>query len=147
LKPLSFTASVNTSVRAPREIYRAPVEEKPTYLYTKGGDIGLYPTLFALLPDYGVGFTVLVAGADPSNVQLAISELVASIMSPTLEKAAKVEAMKKYAGTYRQEGGNGTMVLDVLDGPSLIMTKWMADGTNVKEVLGQGPVRLYPSGL
>jgi len=62
LKPLSFTASINTSVGAPWGINRAPIE-KPTYLYTKGGDIWLYSTLFALLPDYGVGFAVLVLGS------------------------------------------------------------------------------------
>ncbi len=34
------------------------------------------------------------------------------------------------------------MVLDVLDGPRLIITQWMANGTNVKGLLGQGTVRL-----
>jgi len=31
------------------------------------------------------------------------------------------------------------MVLDVLDGPGLIITQWMADGANIKEVLARAP--------
>jgi hypothetical protein len=35
--------------------------------YTKSGDVGLYSSLFALVPDYNIGISVLTAGDNPNR--------------------------------------------------------------------------------
>jgi hypothetical protein len=47
--------------------------------YTKSGDIGQYSTIFAMVPDYGLGFSVLAVGEGTSPgvaVQLARAYIV-----------------------------------------------------------------------
>lgn len=38
-------------------------------IYSKGGDVGVYSTILALIPDHDIGFTILAAGAAP-NAQI-----------------------------------------------------------------------------
>jgi hypothetical protein len=35
--------------------------------YSKGGDIGVYSTWLGLVPDYGIGISVLAAGDNPNR--------------------------------------------------------------------------------
>jgi hypothetical protein len=46
--------------------------------YSKSGDVGAYSTYFGLVPDYGIGITVLAAGDTPHNQ-------VASVRDPIIE--------------------------------------------------------------
>jgi hypothetical protein len=47
--------------------------------YTKAGDVGAYSTLFAMVPDYGLGFSILAAGAG-SNAGVAVQLVRAYIV-------------------------------------------------------------------
>ncbi|KFY45814.1 hypothetical protein V494_00747 [Pseudogymnoascus sp. VKM F-4513 (FW-928)] len=149
LKPLSFTANDGALVGAPWEIYKAPLPERSVWMYTKDGDLGAYSTKLALIPDFGIGITYLGGGDDPGNVKDVITDIVAAIGVPAIEKAAKEEATNVFAGTYQREGSNDTFVIAIDANPGLLVRKFVINGTDA--VLGFGAtgdqIRLTPSGL
>jgi CubicO group peptidase (beta-lactamase class C family) len=92
LKPNAFRSNVNDSVGASWEIFRAP-GERVSYLYTKAGLLGSYPSQLALMPDYNVGFTVLAAGkAGLPQVQV-LSNMLAEIFYPASKPLQKRKPM------------------------------------------------------
>ncbi|KAF5684903.1 beta-lactamase 2 [Fusarium denticulatum] len=157
MKPLSFTADPQVAVGAPWEIARVPSTNRTSWMYTKGGKLGMYSSLMALLPDWGVGLTVLAAGTDAPGVVGMIPGVIVSKLVPALEQAAKRQARQRYSGLYGDEG-NG-MVLAVQDSlPGLGVTSWLVDGRDMFDSIqlivsesstGSGNVsmRLYPTGL
>ncbi|KFZ03606.1 hypothetical protein V502_10808 [Pseudogymnoascus sp. VKM F-4520 (FW-2644)] len=149
LKPLTFTANDGTLVGAPWEIYKAPLPERSVWMYTKGGDLAVYSTQIALLPDFGIGFTYLGAGDDPRAVKAVITDIVAAVGVPAFEKAAKEEAANVYAGTYQREGSSDTFVIAVDANPGLLVTKFLINGTDVVAGFAAAgdQIRLTPSGL
>ena len=82
MKPSTFTANVSANVGAPWEVFRAPVNDKPTWMYIKQGAIDLYQCTLALLCDYSVGFTV--STADDFNANTIHSDIVPEILSAAL---------------------------------------------------------------
>lgn len=78
MKPVTFTANPNVSVGAPWEIVRAP-SNRTSFIYAKLGDVISYSTIMGLIPDYDVGFTILLAGAQP-GFALNNREILASIL-------------------------------------------------------------------
>ncbi|KAJ3525903.1 hypothetical protein NM208_g11436 [Fusarium decemcellulare] len=145
MKPLGGTASLTNSVGAPWEINRLSLPISPgsnrtriSDLYTKlGGNAG-YAAVFALSPDHGIGFSVLVAG-------------------PT-EHAAVENAALNYAATFADDSdpsSNLTLTVDK-DRPGLGLESWNVNGTDWRSNLtlpGLDPlpsssftVRLYPMG-
>jgi CubicO group peptidase (beta-lactamase class C family) len=149
MKPQTFTANDNFAVGAPWEIYKGPLADKTTWMYTKGGDIGLYSTNFVLLPDYDMGFTILTAGDDSLDVNNVITDIVAAIGVPAMENAAKEEANRVYAGVYRDSKTGDTLTLDLDENPGLLVSEWQLNGTNAAKAFLDGgfKVRLNPSGL
>jgi hypothetical protein len=59
---ISFTSNTNRVVGAPWEINRTP-GDRLSFISSKAGNIGAYPSILAFLPDYAIRFTVLAAGA------------------------------------------------------------------------------------
>jgi hypothetical protein len=107
MQPHAFTSNPNVSVGAPWEILRRP-SQRTSWMYAKAGDLGLYCSQIALLPEYGVGFSVLGAGAASiPNVQI-VSDLLTATYVPALEAAAKEEAHTVYGGTYHDAESNST---------------------------------------
>ncbi|KFY97341.1 hypothetical protein V500_02107 [Pseudogymnoascus sp. VKM F-4518 (FW-2643)] len=155
MKPHTFTANSAMLVGAPWEIYKAPLAERDVWMYTKGGDVGAYSTNFALLPDYGIGFTVLAAGGDPHQVTTIVSDIVAAIGVSAFQKAAKEEAEIVYAGTYHGiDSGTAAnesdiLVLTVDSNPGLLVSSWSINGTDIISAFRAVgyQVRLNPSGL
>ncbi|KAH6664213.1 beta-lactamase [Halenospora varia] len=138
LKPTSFTGNPNMAVGAPWEIYKAPLEHKTSWMYTKDGDIGF--------------FTVFAAGDDVGGLQYALPNLVAEIIVPAIDKAAKEGANRVFSGSYHLGNGtNDTLSIDVDDHPGLKVTEWIVNGRDIiKPYLGadgEGEVRLFASGL
>jgi CubicO group peptidase (beta-lactamase class C family) len=127
MQPHAFTSSPNVSVGATWEILRAP-SQRTSWIYTKAGDLGLYCSQIALLPEHGVGFSVLGAGAASiSNVQL-VSDLLAATYVPALEAAAKEEAYTVYAGTYHDAESNSTLIITTNSDPGLVISEWTFNG-------------------
>ncbi|KAL7757436.1 hypothetical protein ACKLNR_011963 [Fusarium oxysporum f. sp. zingiberi] len=158
MKPLSFTADPQVAVGAPWEIARVTsTTNRASWMYTKGGQLGMYSSLMALLPDWGVGLTVLAAGTGASRVVGMIPGAMVSKLVPALEQAAKRQARQSYSGRYGDERNGMTVaVQDSL--PGLGVTSWFFDGRDMFDSIrlmvsgsstGSGNVsmRLYPTGL
>ncbi|KAM0077565.1 hypothetical protein ACKRZS_009901 [Fusarium odoratissimum] len=158
MKPLSFTADPQVAVGAPWEIARVTsTTNRASWMYTKGGQLGMYSSLMALLPDWGVGLTVLAAGTGASGVVGMIPGTMVSKLVPALEQAAKRQARQSYSGRYGDERNGMTVaVQDSL--PGLGVTSWFFDGRDMFDSIrlmvsgsstGSGNVsmRLYPTGL
>ncbi|KAI7762389.1 hypothetical protein LZL87_006784 [Fusarium oxysporum] len=158
MKPLSFTADPRVAVGAPWEIARVTsTTRRASWMYTKGGQLGMYSSLMALLPDWGVGLTVLAAGTDAPGVVGMIPAAIVSKLVPALEQAAKRQARQSYCGRYGDER-NGMTVTVQNSLPGLGVTSWFYDGRDMFDSIrlmvsgsstGSGNVsmRLYPTGL
>lgn len=102
MKPTTFTSSLIGAVGMPWEIYRASIDpgsNRVVDIHTKGGNVGVYSAPLALLPDFNVGFVVLVA-SEADGAPYIFSDLIAEVVIPALEEAARQEADSVYAGTY-----------------------------------------------
>ncbi|OAA65327.1 Beta-lactamase/transpeptidase-like protein [Niveomyces insectorum RCEF 264] len=160
MKPNAFLTDARAAVGAPWEIQRAPdgPGAPARWMYTKAGDLGLYSSTVILLPELGVGVSVLSAGTDTTNAVRILSDAVATSWVPALRAAAAAEAATAYAGTYTDARSNSTLVVAVNDSnPGLSVRSWTYGGVDVLALLGevegidettqQIVVNLYPSGL
>lgn len=155
MRPLTHTSSLDYAVGAPWEILSFG-NDRPIDLYTKSGDIGTYSSVLVLDPDHGVGFTVLGAGANTHESMALAADLVSAILLPALETAAKEQAHSHFAGTYALSHLNSSITITTDDGPGLVVTSWVNNGTNMFTsymALGgitdpsQLSIRLYPTSL
>lgn len=168
LKPQTFTSDVNVSFGAPWEIFRAP-SQRVSYMYTKAGGLLQYASHIVLIPDYGVGFTVLAAGPTSALATIQVNNLVVEAFYPALDAAARAQAEVNFAGQYKYPDPevNTSVTLGLDDRPGLAVQQFILNGTNVlaatkaavasQTTLGNltadegddesGFLRLYPSGL
>ncbi|KAM0433991.1 hypothetical protein ACHAPT_003935 [Fusarium lateritium] len=136
LKPVSFTTSRGMYLGAPWEIMRSDnvtSDERLVEFYTKGGDLGTYHALVAVVPDYDIAISVLTGGPETSGgvVQLLFSQVVKAMM-PAIEAAGKAQAKESFVGEYTNKETNSTLVLEIDDeGPGLNIAKWTVRGTDV----------------
>ncbi|KAI8657861.1 Beta-lactamase domain-containing protein [Fusarium keratoplasticum] len=136
LKPVSFTTSRGMFLGAPWEIMRSDnvtSDERLVEFYTKGGDLGTYHALVAMIPDYDIVISILTGGPETSGgaVQLLFSQVVTTML-PAIEAAGKAQAKASFAGKYINKETNSTLVLEVDDeGPGLNIAKWTVRGTDV----------------
>jgi hypothetical protein len=65
------------------------------------------------------------------------------------EAAAKEQARQSFTGTFKATTVNSSITLDVDDGPGIVVTNWISNGTNFPEndILQAADVRLYPTQL
>jgi len=154
LKPVSHTARLQYAVGAPWEIIRhVSPTNKVTDLYTKSGDSGLYSAWLVLAPDFGVGFSILMAGSARGRFRAVagLADAVTQAIVPALQRQAAAEAGRNLAGTYRgADGLNSTLVLATEEGAAgVLVSSWISNGTDVLPFLatlaGPGPYRLLPS--
>jgi len=165
MKPLSHTSSLTTSVGAPWEINRLSIPVSPgsnrtrvSDLYTKlGGQVG-YTTVFALSPDHGIGYSILIAGVGtaPTIARVLLRDAVGETFIPAAEAAAFENARVKYAGTFADpdnELSNLTLTVDQ-DKPGLGLASLFVDGVdwsgnitgNFQPPSDRFSYRLYPTG-
>ncbi|RSL74929.1 hypothetical protein CEP51_011338 [Fusarium floridanum] len=136
LKPVSFTTSRGMYLGAPWEILRSDnvtSDERLVEFYTKGGDLGTYHALVAMIPDYDVVISILTDGPETSGgvVQVLFSQVVMSML-PAIEAAGKTQAKTTFAGKYINKETNSTLALEVDDeGPGLNIAEWTVRGTDV----------------
>lgn len=152
MKPVTFTSNPNTAVGAPWEIYRAP-GDLVSYMYTKGGAVGEYSAMFLLMPDLGLGFNILTAGASASAQSLTLTGIVANTFVPALWSEAAAETEATYSGTYEDVATNSTItVATISDYPGLVVSEWSLGGEDVIGLLGELmgsslTMRLFPMNL
>jgi CubicO group peptidase (beta-lactamase class C family) len=158
MKPLSHTANLHYSVGRPWEIIRYTHPSGAiTDLYTKLGDSGAYSGYIILLPDYGIGFSILAAASSGNRfgVVTAIADMITDSIMPSLADQAAHEAEHNFGGVYTSavQGLNSSLTLSVNHtkgaSPGLVISSWISNGTNVLTTLapaiGPLPYRLLPS--
>ena len=161
MKPISHTASLTYSVGAPWEIarYVHPSTGKVTDLYTKIGDSGSYGAIVVLIPDYGVGFSLLAEYTDQAIRVPAVSivlDHITNAILPALEAQAAAEAECNFAGSYVSTdatlNSSVTIALNESTVPGtswggLSITRWVSNGTDVLASANFGGIkpRLLPS--
>lgn len=143
MKPRSHSARLDYSIGAPWEIprYKNPKTGVVTDIYTKAGDGFSATALFILLPEFGVGFSILSANEVDvvRNVVIgAIGDLLAETLIPALSEQAAVETESKFGGTYKATVGLNsslTFAVNKTEGasPGLRITNFISNGTDVLE--------------
>ncbi|KFA68352.1 hypothetical protein S40285_02513 [Stachybotrys chlorohalonatus IBT 40285] len=161
MRPLSGTGSLAELVGAPWEISRLMIPVSPgsnrtriSDLYTKAGGNGDYTAIFALSPDHGIGFSILVAGSTATPARWPIRDAVGTTFIPAFEAAAFENAVQNVAGTFvgEQPGTNLTLTVDD-DKPGVGLESYYLDGVESSGLLGRGTVdteyviRMYPTGV
>ncbi len=172
MKPSTHTASLTASVGAPWEIYRYihPDTQKVTDLYTKSGDSGNYGectgitsnvrqenvrlTLgctggnLVLIPDYGVGFSLLdgyqgvnvLDSSIRSTVQNTALDLITNAILPALEAQAAAEAKRNFVGIYKSNDPELVSTVEISFNNSnattvphsgITLERWISNGTDV----------------
>lgn len=160
MKPRSFTSSPGTFVGEVWEIARGTNltgnGDQIVDVYTKGGNLELYSSIVALMPDYGLVFTLVSAGPDTSSsvVEALLSQVLVALV-PALEAANKAQAKELYAGTYTAGTDRITLAIDSKSG--LLVMNFSVNGVDdvvgaIGEAmgaagLGQTTLRLYPTDL
>lgn len=167
MKPRGNTGTLTTQVGAPWEINRLslPIAANSTRtrvsdLYTKLGGNPQYAAVFALSPDHGLGFSILIAGPQSTSDRLPLRDAVAGAFVVGAEHAVAEYAKEKLAGTFVDEiaqGANLTLTVDD-DRPGLGLKEIYINGTNMLSFIlspdvvatllpANVSVRLYPVGI
>ncbi|KAK2042404.1 beta-lactamase [Colletotrichum somersetense] len=153
MKPLSGTGSLVELVGAPWEIARLAIptsagsnRTRVSDLYTKAGGNFDYTCIFALSPDHGIGYSILVAGGTATPARWPIRDAVGELFIPAAEAAAADNARLNLVGTFvaASLGSNITLGVDA-DGAGLVVESAFIDGED--GFAGTSPLRLFPTGL
>jgi hypothetical protein len=172
LKPFSFSSDFRASVGAPWGVRRIPLgsnlqQDRETTGYNKAGGIGSYQAGFILIPDYDVGFSIMVSGNIPGNTNWNIADMMGNIFVPAVNTAAKNQAALKYGGIYAVSNTtmispnstralNSSLVITTDEYAGLSVAKWFSNGTDFRTIVvslqvtytpGTPSIRLYPTAL
>jgi hypothetical protein len=166
MKPRGNTGTLTTQVGAPWEINRLSLpiaanssRTRVSDLYTKLGGNPQYAAVFALSPDHGLGFSILIGGLVSIADRAPLRDAVAEVFVTAAEHAASDNAKQRLTGTFVDhvaQDANLTLTVDQ-DRPSLGLKEININGKNVISLLldpsasaippANGSVRLYPMGI
>ncbi|OQE37646.1 hypothetical protein PENCOP_c009G02903 [Penicillium coprophilum] len=153
MKPSSGTGSLVELVGAPWEISRLEIPVTPgsnrtriSDLYTKAGGNIDYTSIFALSPDHGIGYSILVAGFTATPARWPLRSVVGETFIPAAEHAAAENAKRNLAGTFVDEESPDTNITLSVDRgrPGLGLKSFWIKGENARD---NANWRLYPTGL
>lgn len=153
LKPATFTSSFTVAVGRPWEIFRAAVgdssKNRIVDLYTKGGSLPTFESILALIPDFNVGFVVLLS--TDATSQFPIAELIANTLIPALDEAGREEADAAFSGHYIANGAlnSSVTISSIANEAGLILESWISNGTDMLLDLdpSNSGFRLLPSNV
>ncbi|KAK1969046.1 beta-lactamase/transpeptidase-like protein [Colletotrichum eremochloae] len=170
LKPSTFLSAPGSFVGKPWEGIvsdNLTADGRLVEVYTKGGDLISYHSLFVVVPEYGLTMSVLVAGLEVSGglfsyYLLKMNELLPPLVK-ALDQAARDDALRNVAGTYADAATNSTLTIAADGGWGLLLADWRMRGFEVIPNLArysflgvnetglppnrERTARLYPTGL
>lgn len=135
LQPRSYSSNLHSTYGMPWEIIRATNiltdTDRGMMLYTKAGNLDGYSSHMILVPEYGIGLTLLVAG--DGKALKWVEDQVITMTIRGIESIAREQTCQKYTGTFHaplNAGINSSLTLS-LDGSSgLVITSWISNGTD-----------------
>lgn len=140
LKPVSFSSDFAAAVGMPWGLRRLRIGEssnphRTVTAFTKAGGVGDYSSLLSILPEFNIGITVMVAGADTAGVAWSIADYLGAVLLPSFDAASRDDANSRFSGTYQVNPAsnlNSTLVLDTDPArPGLGVATWLSNGTNM----------------
>lgn len=162
LKPASLSSDPVAGVGYPWGVRRITLPEQNGHrtldAYNKAGRMGYYGSLLNLLPDYDIGFSILLGGPSiPGNANFDLADIIGNQLVPAIEQAAREQADAMYSGFYYNVEANSTMnITTQADRPGLGLMQWMSNGTDMRAIAVvlqsqatdiDPSIRLYPTGL
>lgn len=142
--PTSYSGSIQTFYGVPWEIYRAKVKDlvsaeehpelsdvtRPVSFVTKGGGLPGYSSIVIILPEYGLGITILVAGF--SKALAEIREVTTTHLVAFAEQVALTELQTTYVGTYSDPStSNTSLTLSHSPSKGLHITTFTSNTANI----------------
>lgn len=134
INPMSFTAGRDSFYGMPWEIFRTSrILGRPTTFITKGGGMPGYFSYIILIPDYGLGVTILVGGE--SKLLGLIREAVTIPLIRAVDYDAMFQLVEGYSGVYVSANGSLNSSLTLAVGPGsnhgLIVREFISNGTDI----------------
>ena len=132
--PASWSTGTQSFYGMPWEIFRTdrilPDTKRPVTFVTKAGGVPDYFSRISLMPEYGLGLTILVGG----NQKLLnkIQEIVTINLIRAAEKRIWQDVAHKYSGTYIATNSSLNSSLELASSPStgLTLNSFVSNGTN-----------------
>ncbi|KAI1075760.1 beta-lactamase/transpeptidase-like protein [Whalleya microplaca] len=160
LKPFAFSADPLAMVSVPWGARRINLGHKYRHItaYNKAGSIGDYSALLAIIPDFDIGISILLAGEIPGNSGFSLADTIGESLLPAVDEAARTQAGDVYNGHYVSTNNavNSSLTITTDDLPGLGVSQWFSNGTDFAYIstvlqMEYTPVtpriRLYPTGL
>jgi hypothetical protein len=166
LKPTAFTSDPVAAIGMPWGLRRIPLSttnsRRTLTAFSKAGSLKGYTTLLTILPDFNLGFSIMLAGDGTRSLGFDFADLLGASIIPAYDTVARDEANTHYCGTYHLAGQPGlnsslTVTTDP-EKPGLGVGPWISNGTDMvdwayrlqvgSDTPGVSPaVRLYYTGL
>jgi hypothetical protein len=137
LKPVSYTADMMAGVSAPWGTRRirvpGPNPHRSITAYTKAGRTKYHLATISMLPDWGLGFTVLGAGNFSGSSAFDFLDFMGSVLIPAYDAAARNQANATYGGLYVSETVQNSWLYISTDPtkPGMGVGPWFSNGTNM----------------
>ncbi|RDW75811.1 hypothetical protein BP5796_06632 [Coleophoma crateriformis] len=144
MKPHSWTGGTHSAYGMPWEMLRSTIltpDGRGIDFVTKGGSLPGYYSSIALIPEFGFGISLLIAGDFAALMDLL--EKVHSEIVSTTEVQLRKAARQIYAGQWSAAENlsypsNWSLTLEVDDnGPGILITDWISNGTQFLPVYGR----------
>lgn len=143
LNPVTFSADYVASVGSPWGVrrYQLAKDTQPhrtLSLFTKAGTFRKYTSFITLLKEFGLGFTIMVAG-DPALSNFQGADILGAALIPAYDAVARDEANQLFSGVYIARHA-GTLDSDINswltvstdpNKPGLGVGPWIINGTNM----------------
>ena len=135
MMPASWSTGVNSFYGMPFEIFRTDRilrdSKRPVTFVGKAGGVEQYYSWMSILPEYGLGITMMVGG-DYSLLR-AIQEIVSVDLVRAAEDLIWKDVDNNYSGTYLSTDPslNSSISLSVSPTTGLVMNSFVSNGTDV----------------
>jgi hypothetical protein len=139
LKPVAYTPDLLAAIGIPFGLRRMQIDparqpHRTVTSFNKAGSTRWWSGMTSLIPDWGLGFVVLLAGDIGTINTFGVAEFLAQYIVPAYEAAVREEADKVYSGVYitEEENLNSTLTITTTPGkPGLGISRWISNGTNI----------------
>ncbi|SMR45200.1 unnamed protein product [Zymoseptoria tritici ST99CH_3D1] len=128
----TFVDSLDQAAGRGWEIFRREVNGHTVDVYTKAGNWGSYTSVFALIPSYNIGFSILSTSSSAhGKLTASLPNLLITTLLTALEASTRSQATHNFAGTYTDPTANSTLTLTLDTSPGLKVTAYTSAGVDL----------------
>lgn len=140
LNPGSWSGGLQSFYGMPFETFRTDAilkqSRRPVTFVTKSGGVPGYFSRISIMPEYGLGLTILTAGEDAGLLQ-ELQEMVTVPLIQVAEDAIWKDVESTYSGSYiaTNHSLDSSITLAVSPSTGLTLTSFVSNGTDVFKTL------------